>query len=251
MSDLFTPVSSGRISAQIADQIQSAIRGGQLEPGDRLPPERELAERFGVSRVTVRDALRSLEVLGLVEIKVGASGGAFVRSPGTEVVGEGLTNLMLLSSLDPKAIAETRLMIELGTVALVTARASEEDIQSLHKVVSEGQEALERGEYDTKLSRQFHALLAESAGNDAIPLLAGSFQGALSMRRVREQDPAPDAHERTVLEHRQIVEAIERRDVTGAQRAMAAHLLRGRTLPADTIEVLLGQRSELLEGILD
>ena len=77
---LFNRINPGRISG-IVDQIRLLMRQGQLQPGDRLPAERELCEHFGVSRVTVREALRVLEANGLVEIRVGARGGAFVRSP--------------------------------------------------------------------------------------------------------------------------------------------------------------------------
>src|ERR1700753_2073777 len=87
---LFSRVSVGRISEIIVDQIRLLMRQGQLKPGDRLPPERDLCERCGVSRVTVREALRMLESSGLVEIRVGARGGAFVTAPSSDRVGEGL-----------------------------------------------------------------------------------------------------------------------------------------------------------------
>src|ERR1700743_2069731 len=89
-SELFNRVSLGRISEVIVEQIRLLMRQGQLKPGDRLPPERDPCERFGVSRVTVREALRMLESSGLVEIRVGARGGAFVTAPSSNRVGEGL-----------------------------------------------------------------------------------------------------------------------------------------------------------------
>src|SRR5262249_27190117 len=78
---LFAPVSVARASSAIAEQTRTATLAGGLRAGDRLSPERELAEQFGVSRVTVRDGLRSLEAMGLIEVKVGARGGAFVTAP--------------------------------------------------------------------------------------------------------------------------------------------------------------------------
>src|SRR5947207_259362 len=85
--DLFSRVTVARASSSIADQIRAAIVGGQLKEGARLPPERELAEQFGVSRVTVRDALRALEAMGLIEVRVGARGGAFITVPSGSVMG--------------------------------------------------------------------------------------------------------------------------------------------------------------------
>src|SRR5215475_4193363 len=78
---LFTTVSLGRASQAIVEQIRALLHDGRLAPGDRLPSERELCQQFGVSRVTVREALRILETSGLITIKVGARGGAFVASP--------------------------------------------------------------------------------------------------------------------------------------------------------------------------
>src|SRR3954454_1177452 len=85
--DLFAPITVARASSSIADQIRAAIVGGRLNQGERLPPERELAEQFGVSRVTVRDALRALEAMGLIEVRVGARGGAYVTVPTGSIVG--------------------------------------------------------------------------------------------------------------------------------------------------------------------
>jgi len=84
---MFAKVSVDRVSQVIVDQIKLLIRDGRLTPGDRLPSERDLCQRFGVSRVTVREALRVLEASGLVEIRVGARGGAFVTTPSTERLG--------------------------------------------------------------------------------------------------------------------------------------------------------------------
>jgi GntR family transcriptional repressor for pyruvate dehydrogenase complex len=239
MEDVFTPVEGGRISVQIVQQIQDAIRSGRLKPGDRLPPERDLAGRFGVSRVTVRDALRSLEVLGLIQVRVGAAGGAFVTSPGAEIVGEGLTNLMLLSSLEHEEIAEARLVLELGSVALATARATEEDLHLLRSMMSDARAALDNGTYERSMSLRFHLSVAQIARNKAITLFTDSFRGPLSMHEIRKREPRLSSFQHTVEEHEGIVKAIERRDAREAQRRMADHLMRGTRLPDDAVRALL------------
>src|SRR5919198_570539 len=96
MAELFNPVSPGRVSVEIVEQVKAAIREGRLAPGDQLPPERDLTQQLGVSRVSVRDALRMLEAHGLVEVRVGARGGAFVTAPAPRLVGEGLPKNLLL-----------------------------------------------------------------------------------------------------------------------------------------------------------
>src|SRR3954447_9071682 len=115
---LFAPIAVARASSAIAEQIRTAIVTGRLKKGERLSPERELAEEFGVSRVTVRDALRSLEAMGLVEVKVGARGGAFVTAPNGSKVAQTMSDMMMLSATSPEDIVEARLIVELGTVTL-------------------------------------------------------------------------------------------------------------------------------------
>lgn len=239
MEELFSRVEGGRISLQIVQQLQGAIRSGLLGPGDRLPPERELAERFGVSRITVRDALRSLEVLGLIKIRVGAGGGAFVTSPGTEIVGEGLTNLVLLSSLKPDEIAEARLVLELGSVALAATRATDDDIEQLRVMMREARKALEEETYERGMSLQFHLRIAQIARNKAVALFTDSFRGPLSMHAIRIREPERSSFSHTVQEHEAVVRAIERRDAGEAQRRMAEHLMRGSNVPEDAVRALL------------
>jgi GntR family transcriptional repressor for pyruvate dehydrogenase complex len=224
--DLFVPVAGARVSSAITQQIRSAILEGKLQPGDRLPNERDLAERFGVSRVTVRDALRTLEAAGLLEIRLGASGGPFVTTPSAQLVGEGISNMLVMSAVQPDQIAEARLILELGTVELVVERATDEEIEELRELVEQGARALEAGEYDSELSREFHAVLARLAHNAAIELVTETFAGPLSMHAVREREPTEVSHRRTVDEHLALVEAIADRDTERAREIMAAHLTR-------------------------
>src|SRR5207248_10600881 len=125
---LFAPISVARATSSIADQIRQAIVSGKLTEGERLAPERELAEQFGVSRVTVRDALRGLEAMGLIEVRVGARGGAFVTVPSGAIVGQTMSDMMIMQALTPADIVEARLVVELRTVTLACARAPDEDL---------------------------------------------------------------------------------------------------------------------------
>lgn len=232
------PVAPGRISELIVHQIRELIVAGRLSPGDRLPSERELAEQFQVSRVTVRDALRILEAQGLLEIRVGASGGAFVTTPTAAVVGEGITTMLLMSAIQPPQIAEARLLMELGIVMLATQRANADDIAALHEVCRRAEEALANHDYDVKLSAEFHSCLAAATHNGALQLMTESFRGPLSMAAARAREPADEAHAASVAEHVEIVAAIEGRDLPRAQRAMTAHLLRGTAVEGEVVEGL-------------
>src|ERR687885_794141 len=200
MSDaLFVPVAVTRASSAIVDQMRNAILGGRLKQGERLPPERELASQFGVSRVTLRDALRALEATGVV--------GA-------------------------------RLLVELGTVTLACARASDEDLEALRELDARAASELAGGTYTRELSWDFHALLARAAHNGAVEGLTQSFRDSLSMHPVRVREPRQKAFKATVEEHRRILDAVEKRDAPAARREIAGHLLRGTGLAKREADLL-------------
>jgi DNA-binding FadR family transcriptional regulator len=226
---MFAPIAVTRASSSIADQIRQAIVTGKLTQGSRLPPERELAEQFGVSRVTVRDALRALEAMGLLEVRVGARGGAFVTVPSGSIMGQTMSDMMMMSALTPEDIVEARLVVELGTVTLACARGTDDDIALLRAHCEMARDKLATGTYNRELSWEFHALLVASIHNAAVAGLTQSFRSTLSMHPIRSREGAR-AHERTVEEHTRIVEALEGRDGLAARTEMARHLLRGTNL---------------------
>jgi DNA-binding FadR family transcriptional regulator len=234
---MFARVTVARASSSIADQIRAAIVSGRLREGERLPPERELAEQFGVSRVTVRDALRALEAMGLIEVRVGARGGAFVTVPTGAVVGQTMSDMMMMQAISPEDVVEARLIVELGTVTLACARATDDDLAALRDLDERARDALASQTYTRELSWDFHALVAIAAHNGAVEGLAQSFRSSLSMHPFRTREGAR-AHERTVEEHGRILEAIEARDGAAARRELATHLLRGTGLEKRESELL-------------
>jgi GntR family transcriptional regulator, transcriptional repressor for pyruvate dehydrogenase complex len=223
---LFSRINPGRISAIIVDQIRLLMRQGQLQPGDRLPAERELCEHFGVSRVTVREALRVLEANGLVEIRVGARGGTFVRSPSKERMGEGIVDYLTMSSVTSGDVTELRMVLELGIIPLVCERATSDDIEELLKLCHQAREALATDSYDVGMSVEFHTRVAQCAHNGAIELLLPSLQGPLLRSPEEARQAAPGMGRRGVQEHLAFVEAVQDRDVTTATEIMRAHLQR-------------------------
>ncbi len=234
---IFTRITVSRASSSIVEQIRAAILGGKLPMGERLPPERDLAEQFGVSRVTVRDALRTLEAMGLIEVRVGARGGAFVTAPTGSAVGQKMSDMMAMQVITPEDIVEARLVVELGTVTLAAARATEEHLAALHDLDKRAREALAGKTYTREMSWDFHALLAVAAQNSAVEGLTHSFRSSLSMHPIRTREGAR-GHERTVEEHARILEALDRRDGAAARREVAAHLLRGTGLEERESELL-------------
>jgi DNA-binding FadR family transcriptional regulator len=242
-SDLFRAVSSNRMSEAIVEQIRALIRGEQLRPGDRLPSERDLGERMGVSRVTVREALRVLEASGLIEIRVGARGGAFVTAPSSSRIGSGLADLISLSPLTAAEVTEARMVVELGIIPLVVERATKTDIAELRDMVRQHQNALKQGEYGMPMSAAFHVRVAACTHNNAIEMLVHSFHGPLLMSLREAQVAAPLMGHRGTTEHRDFVEALAARDAQLAQEIMWAHLQRtARRVARVNAERARGQR---------
>src|SRR6201994_62236 len=224
--ELFSRVSVGRISEIIVEQIRLLMRQGQLKPGDRLPPERDLCERFGVSRVTVREALRMLESSGLVEIRVGARGGAFVTAPSSDRVGEGLADLLTLSVISAADVTEVRMILEVGMVPQVCERATEEDLVSLEKICERSEEALRNGDYSMDFSLEFHTRVAQATHNPALEMLVESFRGPILMSLREAKEVAPEMGGLGTKEHEKFIEAVRRRDAEDASRIMREHLTR-------------------------
>ncbi len=231
--DMFRPVSVDRVSQVIVDQIKLLMREGKLTNGDRLPSERDLCQRFGVSRVTVREALRVLEANGLISIRVGARGGAFVASPTKERLSEGLADLMTLSALTPSDVTEARTVIELGILPFVVERATEADVVNLRRMVDEGYDALDRNAYTMEMSAAFHVGVATSAHNPAIESLVQSFHGPMLQSLRQARNVAPAMGRKGTDEHAALVDAIEQRDIKAATQVMVTHLGRTASLVRD------------------
>lgn len=223
---MFKAISSSRISQSIVEQVKVLIRQGRLTPGDRLPSERDLCDRFGVSRVTVREALRMLEAGGLVEIRVGAKGGAFVTTPTSEQVGAGLADLLNLSPMTASDVTEARQVFELGIVPMVVERATDEDLAALRSMLDVHQAALRRGEYAVSMSAEFHVRVAACTHNPAIEMLVQSFHGPLLMSLAEAKVVAPLMGPRGVREHVEFIDAIAARDAARAADIMRGHLQR-------------------------
>lgn len=220
----FRPVRIARASDEVVHQIKARILSGRLAPGDHLPSEKELAEQFGLSRITIRDALRVLESEGLIEIRVGARGGAFVARPSADRVGESLTNLMRLQQISIRELVEARLAVEPYVAYLAAQRATPEDIAAMERAVDGARAARESGdERFVPHSVAFHIALAEAAKNQALLFTVNSirppFHAALAALV-----PADDMAERAITDHRQILAAIKARDSERAQRLMHEHI---------------------------
>lgn len=220
---MFEKVKLGRASDKVVQQIREVILSGQLVPGDRLPSERELAEGFGLSRMTVRDALRVLESRGLIEIKVGAAGGAFVREPNLDLFKESLSTVIQTTQADYMELAEARKIVEIAVVDLAAQRATKKDIEALREAVESAKSALKNGESGTEYSVAFHAALARASQNYILNLMVDSFRSFFS-EALQQVLTGGRVSSRGLKEHETIMKAVEAGDRQKARETMARHL---------------------------
>jgi DNA-binding FadR family transcriptional regulator len=220
---MFTPIKLARASEDVVEQIKQAIFDGQLSAGDRLPPERELAEQFTVSRVTIREALRILEANGLIKIRVGAAGGAFVRAPNFESLSDSLTTMLKLQKTDILELAEARKVVETAVAELAAQRATPEDLEAMEEALAEAKETLNAGNpHYMPHSVAFHMALARAAKNQVLLFTVDSFRSLFY--QALERLPSSEMAHRAVADHHQIYEAVKNRDPQKARRFMEEHL---------------------------
>lgn len=224
-SALFERVAPGRVSTLIVEQILRLIQSQHLEPGDRLPSERELCTLLGASRTSVREAVRVLESRGLLEVRVGAKGGAHVASPAVDKASQGVSDMLATAAISPSAVTEARLIIELGAIPYIIERATADDIARLREQCSRMRRQTADSTYTPASSADFHLMLLDCARNPALSMLGYALRGPLQSSLEETQGPGT-SRAKGIREHEGIVDAIEERDVELARYIMDRHLRR-------------------------
>jgi GntR family transcriptional repressor for pyruvate dehydrogenase complex len=215
------PVRRSRIYENIVEQIQALISEGTLQPGDQLPPERVLAERFKVSRSSVREALRALEMSGFIEGRQG--GGTFVRAPSADDLVQPLAAALLAGKRELADVLEVREMIEPALAGKAAQRARPEQIAELEAILELQSQKVQRGESYPEEDAAFHYAIAVAADNPLVLRLLNVVMDLLhEVRAAYLQGGGRPAH--SLRGHRQILEAIKRRDPDDAYRATLAHI---------------------------
>jgi GntR family transcriptional regulator, transcriptional repressor for pyruvate dehydrogenase complex len=223
---LFVPVEGPGGPGQIVEQVLTLLRSNVLRAGDQLPPERELAAALRASRSTTREALRILQARGLLEVRVGARGGAFLAAPTSDHAVQGFLDLLTSRGVSVTQVTEARAVVEVAALPLSCARATAEDIAELRALAERDQRALAEGSYQEAYSVAFHARLARCAHNPVIDTMLESMRDVLlASLAVTQRAPAMDRH-RGLDEHRLIVDAVERGDPDRAVTILRQHLHR-------------------------
>ena len=216
---------------QVATQLRRSIMAGALLPGDRLPTEPEIGTLFGVSRSTVREALRMLSSQDLVETTRGVNGGTFVVAADPRKLSEYLTaSLGLLSgaaAISVDELLEVREWIEVPAVRQAARKRTAEDLAELDRCVDH-ERALSDRAAEFEPHRQFHSLLLASAHNRLLPITTDPVFEVLRTRFLRPAAPAR-FWAKTAREHQEILDRVRAKDEDGAAELMRVHLKRLRS----------------------
>jgi GntR family transcriptional repressor for pyruvate dehydrogenase complex len=219
---MYEEVHYGRLYEQIVDQVEKRILSGELNPGDKLPPERELVKQFGVSRTAVREAIKALSQKGLIAVYPGR--GTFVIDSTSSAVRHSLDMLIKVGGKDGVTdLVEVREILEPEIAALAANRATEEQIMTIQETVATMENAMEDPNTFVEADLDFHLALAQATNNALIPALIDSLIDLLRQHRMRAA-AVEGALQRGQPFHKLIIDAIRRKDEDSAREAMRAHL---------------------------
>lgn len=231
----FGPVRRVRSFDDVVDQLRRAILAGHVAQGERLPGERELSQRFGVSRPTVREALRSLEATGVVVVRPGKGGGAYAVAPPASVVGDAVATLVTLAGATLQDLAEFRVSFEPDNAWWAAKRAGDADLAELQALVREARDVLRTGgswEPIGQVDARWHETLARATGST---LRIGISQGLHDavLHQVGALKPTAEEYGGAIpRDLARITKAVAAGDADGAKRAMRAHVERFNELNA-------------------
>lgn len=216
---------SSTLANRVMHQIEQLIVEGHLQPGDRLPPERELGRQFGVSRTVIREAVRALVAKSLLEVRPGS--GTMVRSPSAESVTQSMA-LLLRSGhpgMDYEKVLEIRRVLEVEIAGLAAQRRTPEDLEELEKIIE--QASLTQGDRDgfVQCDVDFHAALAYATRNELFSLLLDSLADILITWRAITFDDVPEMPARSLKYHTAVLEQVKAGNSEAARQAMLEHLI--------------------------
>lgn len=213
---------SSSLSAQIVAQVRDDLFAKQLKPGDFLGTEKDLAARFGTSRIVARDALRTLEALGIVEIRMGKGGGARIAQGNPRLFAEALAVQLDLTGVTAAELMDAQRAIETLGAELAAENATKADIAKLRRLLAEAEAAIDDLDHFTRLSRDFHLAVAEASHNRVLVVQLISLEHVSWPRRNVTATPRLARH---ILEiHTRLAHLIELRDAAAARALMDDHV---------------------------
>ena len=206
---------------QTAQQLQALIMSGELQPGDRLPTEKELCERLGVSRTVVRESMKLLDAIGLVKVRHGV--GVFVIKPDPNILSVPIGLVAELGQRAVEDLQEVREILEPQIAALAAQHATKQDIEKLEEAVQKMDKTLTNSQEFVEADLLFHSTLSNATKNNLFQILVHSIVDVSQQARYISTQ-SPGAVERAQFHHRNILNAIKNRKKDEAYKAMYQHL---------------------------
>lgn len=216
----FEAIRRNKVYEEVARQIERLILK-RLQPGDKLPSERELAETLGVSRGSIRDAIRSLELVGLVEPRQGA--GTIVREVTADALVNPLANMLVRQREQVVELLDFRKMLEPPLAGRAAMHASADEISELEEILQRQENKLSKGELAISEDSDFHYAIALASGNTVVLKLLDVLMDMLRDTRERSLQVA-GRPQKSLAGHKRILSAIKRRDAEAARAAMRRHV---------------------------
>jgi GntR family transcriptional repressor for pyruvate dehydrogenase complex len=214
------PVRREPLATEIARRILDYLLAGNLEPGDRIPSERKLAEALGVGRSVVREALKSITLLGLIEVRPGD--GTFLRRAESELLPQAIEWGLLLGERRVADLIEARYHLEVLVAGLAAERRTADDLAMMHEYIKAMGEASDTTAF-VNADIMFHMRLAESASNISLLQIMASISSLLHVWIERVRTAEVD-NRRSTEEHVSVLRAVEKGDPDAARAAMHAHM---------------------------
>jgi len=221
---VFDQVRQGRISDNIVAQIKKAILTGIYQPGDKLPSEKELIKLFNVSRVPLREALRSLEEMGFISIRPGVLGGTFVAQMGIKSVSDSLFNMIRLGKINISDIWEFRMLIEPNISRLAAERCTDWNIKEMEEIISIRENVVKSRKAPAVASIDFHQAIARAAKNP-LAILTMDAIGEVLIEEFKRLNLSLADHRSIIKFHREIFDCIKKRDPQKVGDIMYTHIM--------------------------
>lgn len=220
---MFREVQHKKVSLEIISQIREAILNGSLNPGDRLPPEKKLVASFGVSKHTLREAIRALEAMGFLEVRKGASGGAVVLEVDMKTTRQSIADFLYFQNVSIQHLSEVRKVFEPYLARMAAERMSSDELSELETAHRASMSNLVTGSIAYEQEIGFHQILARVSGNPAFVLIDDFVSNVLgeSKRRLR---PGLRFQQEVVEAHDRILAAVRSRDPELAEAEMLRHV---------------------------
>lgn len=222
--DEFKLIKLDRVSHKVAEQIKKLVFSGTLKPGDKLPSERELSRLIGVGRFSIREGLRILESLGILETKYGYRAGTYISEIGAEHLSERISDILSLGNITLDQLIEARIQISLIILKYFYQRANTTDLKKLEECIREAEDLFKRGAHPREKFIEFHRFIAQGSRNPVFVLLYNSLLDIMLKQFLSKYISLPQDSKKFLTYNKEILNYLKARDLDKASLTLKKYL---------------------------